>query len=793
MIAKKIRTFRLRYKGRHDVLTSCSFSPRLDAGGSGFLIGTFRRREKHSSEFWANSREALLLLRVFLAGGILSFCFRQKRWRVYYGLDPSRRPATKLALPFRAKDSPTARSEFSHLEVVIELAWALKHLISLDHPDDRSTCEEEVFPHFRFTQTAINYYLSKDVFPKEMKEFPSKLSASGWDIGKIKTLPTTGFSGTNDSRAVLPLTVTQLDLPEQQHTNALVLEYLLQPENTVALMPSHVEQDVSVAKMLLGMVVSMEPPVRVILDVGAQVLELDVLGVAREWLSSFEDSDETEAAVFFNEDDELSVVDRKGRIELLQVSPYANHLNLCLVFLDQVHTRGTELKMPENYRAAVTLGANLTKDRLVQACMRMRLLGAGQSVVFCVPQEIISKIQQRLSDLEQSNRDSTISVSDILAWAVTETWNDSKHNIPLWAAQGRRNEKHQGLWSQCHDAGSVLTQELAKGFLEDEAQTLEERYRPLPGRDDVATALGFANDAIAQRCQLFNNAQMRSAALQEEQERELAPEIEQERQDERPPEAVPVMHTLHDDIRYFAAQGRILEGSSGSMNAFESLRRTSAASHFEISQFRPGLRVSADFARTVEIQNSKDELDAFQRSVQWILTASRTPNDDVEYMMVISPYEANELLPMIQESKAGCVALHLYAPRPNLGYQPLDELNLHTVPESLKDREIPRRLITELNLFAGQLYLDSFEEYLNVCKFLGLAREQAKEGEAIGADGFIHCDHTGWVGGKSGLSASPVLFFKILLTKIRRDCETIDKTHMGQILGNCLLAPDDFK
>lgn len=33
---------------------------------------------------------------------------------------------------------------------------------------------------------------------------------------------------------------------------------------------------------------------------------------------------------------------------------------------DEAHTRGTDLKMPSNYRAIVTLGPDLTKDRLAQ-------------------------------------------------------------------------------------------------------------------------------------------------------------------------------------------------------------------------------------------------------------------------------------------------------------------------------------------------------------------------------------------------------------------------------------------
>jgi Protein of unknown function (DUF3638)/Protein of unknown function (DUF3645) len=358
--------------------------------------------------FWADTTsDILLLLRGVIAGGVLSFALGQKRWRVNYGLDATRQPRTKLAVPYRAKDNPTPRSEFGHPDIVIVLTslsyyygglenddmfLALGHLLKSDQADieyqawvkdapglppafrqlvginlkDRCRCIEQVIPPLRYAKSAIDYFLSHIVFPKEMKEFPHKLSASGWDIGQIKTHPTTGFSGTNDSRKTLPLSVEHLDLQEQKHTNALVLEYLLQPENSVALLPPRGEASVSDAEFLLAMVTKMEPPTQVILDVGAQILELSNLGVAREWLKIMPDHDHKQAVVFFNDSDELSVLDRKGHIESLQTSSFAKQLDVCLVFLDEAHTRGTDLKLPEYYRAAVTLGPKLTKDRLVQ-------------------------------------------------------------------------------------------------------------------------------------------------------------------------------------------------------------------------------------------------------------------------------------------------------------------------------------------------------------------------------------------------------------------------------------------
>lgn len=360
------------------------------------------------SAFWGGTTaDNILLLRGLLSGGILSFVFGQKRWRVDYGTHPNRETKTRLAVPFRAKDNPTPRSEFSHPDVVIaltclsyyykglqdeELFEALELLIRSDNPDleyrawvetalglplcfrhltginirDRTQCISDVFPHLRYAKGSIDYFLSRMVFAKESREFPHKLSASGWDLGKRKTNPTTGFSGTNDSRYILPMDIKQLDLPEQSHTNALVLEHLLRSENGIMLMPKETKGVNLESESLLEMVSQMNSNTRVILDVGAQIIDLDNFQFAKTWLKRYHDDDSVQAVVFFNETDELMVLDRAAKVEPLQISPFATQLDQCLVFLDEAHTRGTDLRLPTKYQAAVTLGANLTKDKLVQ-------------------------------------------------------------------------------------------------------------------------------------------------------------------------------------------------------------------------------------------------------------------------------------------------------------------------------------------------------------------------------------------------------------------------------------------
>jgi Protein of unknown function (DUF3638)/Protein of unknown function (DUF3645) len=62
--------------------------------------------------------KTMLLLRGLLVNNILFYTLRYRRWRVDYGLDPSR---SMLAVPYRAKDVPSPRAEFGHPDVAILL------------------------------------------------------------------------------------------------------------------------------------------------------------------------------------------------------------------------------------------------------------------------------------------------------------------------------------------------------------------------------------------------------------------------------------------------------------------------------------------------------------------------------------------------------------------------------------------------------------------------------------------------------------------------------------------------
>jgi hypothetical protein len=133
--------------------------------------------------------------------------------------------------------------------------------------------------------------------------------------------------------------------------------------------------------------------------------------------------------------------------------------------------------------------------------------------------------------------------------------------------------------------------------------------------------------------------------------------------------------------------------------------------------------------------------------------------------------------------------MHVYGPRQNQGYSSLDTLVLYNVPASSVVTEIPGFLKIQLNLFAGQLYFNSYKEYCEVCDFLGVASIKTPEGLNVAADGFI-------VGGtqrsKTTFRQSPLKFLKVLMSQVRKECQEIDKTHMGKVLDGKLLCPCDF-
>lgn len=212
------------------------------------------------------------------------------------------------------------------------------------------------------------------VFPVHCKQFPVQIHTSSWDIPLHVPLAavcdpqpdaahvplTTGFSGTNDNRTLLPLTIEQHDLHGLLHTNAEVLTYLLQLRNRMYVLVAEHGKRVS-EEILLRKV--KEQGIRTLIDAGAQILEMDNLTLVKTWMRI---DTEAKAALYFDADNKPFMLHRRGMQVPLLASSRGNDLRECLVYLDEAHTRGTDLKLPSDTIGALTLGLGQTKDQTVQ-------------------------------------------------------------------------------------------------------------------------------------------------------------------------------------------------------------------------------------------------------------------------------------------------------------------------------------------------------------------------------------------------------------------------------------------
>lgn len=497
----------------------------------------------------------------------------------------------------------------------------------------------------------------------------------------------TGFSGTRDNSWTLPLSIKQADSAGRRHTTALVLHHILDPRNRKVICT---EQEDATA--LLRRVVALEPRSSVLLDVGAQVLELQNKEVAQVWLQ-LDTRPDIEAALYFDtEKDEPYVLHREGDTEPLASSLYRTQLEKTLVYLDEAHTRGTDFKFPSGSIAVVTIGPKLTKDKLVQGglyslplsthtdscpgCMRMRRLADRHSVLFFCNPEVSNKIYTTSG----KDRSEELNSSDVLVWTMRETCAQIQDDMQLWKSQGLNFDRRDSIWEP-YKRGEVLEQaQLLQSLQEKEGLSLSELYGVQSGAAAGHNATDRQRKIETQCAQFGVTSEALGTSATEEQERELAHEQEEERQVERAPPAEPHAHAVDEYLKRFIRDGF---AHSKLLTLADSLKQTTVLPLLpRKSLFRSrSILVSQDFYRTVMFlseQRIEAGMDDFLRNVQWVLSSAKETPGKTTPVVLISPFEANELLPKIRDS--ALAFLHMYTPRVTRNQPTVDDLTFFCYP-----------------------------------------------------------------------------------------------------------------
>lgn len=417
--------------------------------------------------------------------------------------------------------------------------------------------------------------------------------------------------------------------------------------------------------------------------------------------------------------------------------------------------------------------------------MRMRKLGHGQSVLFCGPPEIHQRI------LSGKTRNDSIEVRDVLLWSMSETCTSARRLLPIWAKQGISYQKRLEAWDSIQGLKTF-----PPDLLEKEAKTLEEHYGHCPENDALDTLLERSKTRhrqlgeIQEKCRMFDVSSLKGAHMLEEQERELSHEVERERENQPPPEAKPVDHQLSEDVKRFIMTGTLPPNSTGSfIPAFQTLSETSAAKDVEPGTWSTKVLVTSDFSRVIDRRQS-DVTDKFLRPVNWIVSSSV----DRSIMVIMSPYEINELLPQIRQSRL--VFLHTYSAKITQATMTYEALTFCTIPPLPSSWNPDISLVDQLNIFAGQLYFRDHDTYERVCRFLGLYLKEIPVGNTVRvrSDGFVEPGNRQilGMGTDSPFTKGPVPFLRSLVG-FRRKGQSYLATHMGQVLHARLLMDRDFE
>ncbi|POS86765.1 hypothetical protein EPUL_003186 [Erysiphe pulchra] len=778
-------------------------------------------------------RQAIYLLRGLLAHKILITTLK-KRWNVQYGLHPERSP---IAVPYHAKGCPSNKSEWGHPDVAIILTClafyyegmkleqfckTLKHVHQTDDPirvynnliqgnidlpdsfqdwnnvniEDDSQINE-ISQYLYRNVNMINFFLNKTVFPRYAKQYEYNLQATSWDIPALNLddtqndksiVPlTTGFSGTNDWKRLLPLTISQQDLTSLSHTNAEVLTYLLEQRNMGYVYATNSNGRRFSELDLLHSI--NDRKISVLLDAGAQIMEMDNLSLVRAWMNI---NLQASAAFYFDKDNKPRILYRNGGLAPFYSTTFSENLEGCLVYLDQVHTRGTDLKLPPLACGALTLGPNQTKDHTVQAAMRLRQLGTTQTIMFFAPPEV----HQSILNLQRKEKNEKLTSFDVVSWLLKQSCLAIQQSLPLYFLQGYefcRRSQASLTYLNLFDVTSSDREKFLSVVRPCEDRTLDELYGTKKKKKQV---LQLAKDPITslflkelnEQTKDFmgpggnNNSVTLSQVFQEveqDHQREVAKEAQAVHQLQNPFSYDSLVFPgLHKDILKFIKKGTITTNAVGYEQAFDFIARTSIGKKYVIKTNATSqkLFVSAEFGKTVSRVGVKN-IDHIHRPVHWILWSPST-----ETAIIIIPEEVEVIIPILRNQSCN-VHLLTYAAPMTRKMLIFNDFTHYSLPPLSSSWCAPFWLRIEVGILTGRLYFD-YSEYPKILETIGVKELDGKiiensykqcECPQNSSTGFLKVEKA-----KKGFTSKPLCFLQEWIA-LRTQGQDFNYTPMGLI------------
>ncbi|POM69331.1 Hypothetical protein PHPALM_14391 [Phytophthora palmivora] len=633
----------------------------------------------------------LLALRGLVAFGVLEHCL-EKRYRVDFGLPVPGTRQKKIAIPFRAADVPSERSEFSHPDVCIvltllgyyhggltedEIRTAFRLLLRLDtseqhqqydqwyksvepglsEEEGKTLCDvrhisladarqlETLCRVYKFCMETINFFLNTCVFPTDTQLYPQRLSRTAWNLAAGNN--SIGFSGTNDNHRLLPLSVKQHepDEPSLLGTNGKMIDKIVRVTHDYKVVPQiSISTAIPWQNVLLF---ALSKGAQALIDTGALLAGVMNHDVAKFLLQ--QPNFKFAGLTYFDSrrDYNCWMIAEKDRHHVMPLKNASMLEKETFVIFDEARSRGSDMKLPHNASAVLTLGPKLTKDKLMQGAGRMRQLGCNQTLWIASFDEVAQSILQTSEHSEVS----ALTAIDVLNWVVDNTKTESVRGLLEWASSGIHYRKTQ------LDRGAELV---------DEDWSLETLYQEKMTTDKIARIIqaqarcgfeGVDDVIVAQVCRRAwaygLDDEMCVTAHTDECERELQVEEEvQQVQELEIAQHTPAMERTwkYADILQIRSI-RELEGlvQVFDMQSYTSLL-TSSKELSNLAWFSAQIFVTDNFASTILTRTGITCVNEFIRVCDTILVFN---NGQV---LLVSECEADHILELLWSTRGDSTA-----------------------------------------------------------------------------------------------------------------------------------------
>ena len=507
----------------------------------------------------------------------------------------------------------------------------------------------------------IFFWLRHCMLEEETTVFPARLKTSAFHISRHppSRAAAVGFSGTNDDHRLLPTQVHQLSLKERPQddaktknavqmitaTNGLML-HCLTTSAEYQLLPSDFSDPNSMIvdhspdtdtgpkhipaqwQRLLQYAVR-EPNVSALIDAGALlagVKNADASAYVIDQLAQSAavnpSSARLKGVVYF--DGSWMVRSREGRVQPLRGASILE--KDAFVIFDESHCRGADMKLNRDAIAVLTLGPKMTKDKLMQAAMRMRQLRQdGQRLKIVALPDVDSSITT------QAKTDGLLSdapIVQVLRWIMRNTGEASSAGLSMFDSNLLHFVKTDGQTDvdevrieeiveldKLYD--SAIKQITVADKFKADAAPLVKRFEAIIEKQNILEQARIRAEAYGKKVEIV----ITNADEECERERELQQEQEEEVEEEVPPvfpfyerpwryEAALAATTLSDDILMM----------SNAVPLYDAVTKHLSIEHAEQIHWSSGLPVyvTRNFLHTI-VLSSDDKLDLYLRDVNFFL------------------------------------------------------------------------------------------------------------------------------------------------------------------------------